>query len=584
MRAAMCVVVRDLIVYGVLSDMMKGAARDLRDVLELRRGGAPLRARAGGHAGGPAEARPAVPPHREGARVRAAAVRDRRPLRPRSDPGRDLPAAERLRARRPRRPVALHREGGARLRRRERQDGRPRREGRARAHADGGPEGVDDKNVRARLGQPRPDLPAREPRRLTLEEIEGASAADYRPAGAPARRLPARALGEDGRSSSAQTRRTTSTTAAIDGEDPLAPFSPNAADHLLRTDGFPHVADVVVNSFYDPGSTRGCAFEELISFHGGLGGRRRDRSSCTRSRCRSRAADRRRRRGPRLSAGAARSDAASRAPARGTAEVARRPHRSSTGIESRVAGARPPQRLPTLRPGGRAPRPKYPVDAVVLTGSRAAPAPPRPSRCATRGRPRRRARRRADGARPAENAARTLPLLRRAADRARRSRLHAPAPLSTRFLFSRPLRRARDRDVESACRRRPTLRAGRRGSSWRSRSVRRHLRGRRGRAESRGASSDRHHRLHPGLERGGEPARRARRPEGRAAGRRRARRRRRLHRPDCRRRARAGRRSPLAGDEPRAAGRHRAGYRCALEHGYAFCGRVDADGQHPRRS
>src|SRR3954471_9381383 len=24
-----------------------------------------------------------------------------------------------------------------------------------------------------------------------------------------------------------------------------------------------------------------------------------------------------------------------------------------------------------------------------------------------------------------------------------------------------------------------------------------------------------------------------------------------------------------------------AGYRWALEHGYAFCGRVDADGQHP---
>ena len=26
-----------------------------------------------------------------------------------------------------------------------------------------------------------------------------------------------------------------------------------------------------------------------------------------------------------------------------------------------------------------------------------------------------------------------------------------------------------------------------------------------------------------------------------------------------------------------------AGYRWALEHGYAFCGRVDADGQHPAR-
>src|SRR5581483_7761925 len=58
----------------------------------------------------------------------------------------------------------------------------------------------------------------------------------------------------------------------IEGEDPLAPFSPNAPMHLLRTDGFEHVADIMVNSFYDPDLEQGCAFEELISFHGGLGG------------------------------------------------------------------------------------------------------------------------------------------------------------------------------------------------------------------------------------------------------------------------------------------------------------------------
>jgi hypothetical protein len=58
----------------------------------------------------------------------------------------------------------------------------------------------------------------------------------------------------------------------VEGEDPLAPFSPNAAQHLRRTDGFPHVADIVVNSFFDPQLDEGCAFEELISFHGGLGG------------------------------------------------------------------------------------------------------------------------------------------------------------------------------------------------------------------------------------------------------------------------------------------------------------------------
>jgi uncharacterized membrane protein YvlD (DUF360 family) len=58
----------------------------------------------------------------------------------------------------------------------------------------------------------------------------------------------------------------------VTGEDPLAGFPPNAARHLLRTDGFPHVADIMVNSFFDPLTEEGCAFEELISFHGGMGG------------------------------------------------------------------------------------------------------------------------------------------------------------------------------------------------------------------------------------------------------------------------------------------------------------------------
>jgi uncharacterized membrane protein YvlD (DUF360 family) len=58
----------------------------------------------------------------------------------------------------------------------------------------------------------------------------------------------------------------------VEGDDPLAAFSPNAGRHLLRTDGFAHVADIMVGSFYDPHLEEGCAFEELISFHGGLGG------------------------------------------------------------------------------------------------------------------------------------------------------------------------------------------------------------------------------------------------------------------------------------------------------------------------
>jgi uncharacterized membrane protein YvlD (DUF360 family) len=58
----------------------------------------------------------------------------------------------------------------------------------------------------------------------------------------------------------------------VEGTDPLVAFPPNAARHLLRTDGFAHAPDLLVNSFFDPVLEEGCAFEELISFHGGLGG------------------------------------------------------------------------------------------------------------------------------------------------------------------------------------------------------------------------------------------------------------------------------------------------------------------------
>ncbi len=58
----------------------------------------------------------------------------------------------------------------------------------------------------------------------------------------------------------------------VDGDDPLAQYSHEAAAHLKRTDSFANAPDVLVNSFYDPRLEQGCAFEELISFHGGLGG------------------------------------------------------------------------------------------------------------------------------------------------------------------------------------------------------------------------------------------------------------------------------------------------------------------------
>src|SRR4030095_16527331 len=53
-------------------------------------------------------------------------------------------------------------------------------------------------------------------------------------------------------------------TEQVEGEDPLAAFSPTAAEHLARADGFPHVADIMVNSLYAPQLREGCAREELL--------------------------------------------------------------------------------------------------------------------------------------------------------------------------------------------------------------------------------------------------------------------------------------------------------------------------------
>ncbi|MGP4044549.1 phage holin family protein [Streptomyces sp. 2A115] len=53
---------------------------------------------------------------------------------------------------------------------------------------------------------------------------------------------------------------------------PLADFGPGAADAVRRTHSFPHAADIMVNSWYDPQEGEVLAFEEQIGSHGGLGG------------------------------------------------------------------------------------------------------------------------------------------------------------------------------------------------------------------------------------------------------------------------------------------------------------------------
>ncbi|WP_186785485.1 alkaline phosphatase family protein [Streptomyces misionensis] len=53
---------------------------------------------------------------------------------------------------------------------------------------------------------------------------------------------------------------------------PLARFGPGAVGAVRRTHAFPHTADIMVNSAYDPADGEVLAFEEQIGSHGGLGG------------------------------------------------------------------------------------------------------------------------------------------------------------------------------------------------------------------------------------------------------------------------------------------------------------------------
>jgi uncharacterized membrane protein YvlD (DUF360 family) len=58
----------------------------------------------------------------------------------------------------------------------------------------------------------------------------------------------------------------------VEGTDPLEPYGPTAARHVLRTDGFAHCPDIVLNSTYWEDTDEVAAFEELVGSHGGMGG------------------------------------------------------------------------------------------------------------------------------------------------------------------------------------------------------------------------------------------------------------------------------------------------------------------------
>jgi uncharacterized membrane protein YvlD (DUF360 family) len=61
-------------------------------------------------------------------------------------------------------------------------------------------------------------------------------------------------------------------TGVVIGEDPLLPYGEHAAALVARVSSFPHCADVVINSRYDPDTDEASAFEPHVGSHGGLGG------------------------------------------------------------------------------------------------------------------------------------------------------------------------------------------------------------------------------------------------------------------------------------------------------------------------
>ncbi len=274
LRAAMCVVVRDLIVYGVLTDMMRGrpavyatfssydevahhSGLERSDTMEALRKLDQQFARID------KARRYAARPYRivvlsDHGQTQGATFKQRNGYSLQDLVARSLDDAD---------VEAI--EGG---------DEQSAKASMALAEATGGKKETGEQSVGSGavvLGSGNLGLVylMEEPRRLTLEEID-----ERHPRLVPALRehphvgwLLVRssehgplALGRNGTHHLVDGR--------VEGDDPLAVFSRNAGQHLLRTDGFEHVADIMVGSFYDPDLDEGCAFEELISFHGGLGG------------------------------------------------------------------------------------------------------------------------------------------------------------------------------------------------------------------------------------------------------------------------------------------------------------------------
>ena len=278
LRGAMCVIVRDLIVFGVLTDMMRGrpavyatfssydevahhSGLERADTMEALR-------KLDQQFGRIERARRYAPRPYEIVVLSDHGQTQGATFKQRNGYGLEELVERSLATRRGRR---------IRGRRRAERDGRARRSARppAARRRSAPKNDVSDREVvvlgSGNLGLDLPDggaapADARGDRRAP-------PGADPRAARAPARRLAAgplrRARRRGARRATAPTISPTAGSRARTRSPPSRRLRPR---HLLRTDGFAHVADIMVGSFYDPELDEGCAFEELISFHGGLGG------------------------------------------------------------------------------------------------------------------------------------------------------------------------------------------------------------------------------------------------------------------------------------------------------------------------
>ena len=287
LRAFATVVERDVAVAAVVGDMLAGRTAVYADLVAYdevahHSGAAQPRRPQGADPAGPLGAA-----DRGRGQLRAAAVPDRAAVRPRAE--------RRARPSRGAYGMALRGTGAGRLRAARRTAGaRPaartaggaeartaartalRRPERGRRRGGGRVRGAADRAGRAGIGESRPGR--RSPTstgRATLEEMRAAlprSARDaHRASGDRLRAGPQRAA----RAAGAGPRRCASTNwppAADAGRTRWHRSGEGAAAAVLRADGFPHTADLMVNSACDPRPAPVYAFEEQAGSHGGLGG------------------------------------------------------------------------------------------------------------------------------------------------------------------------------------------------------------------------------------------------------------------------------------------------------------------------